>query len=78
MPIMDNPEVPPAIHLQVDHDTTKDYAIRPIGAIGTTVTVGLVDEFTSRAKRQIVKAAAVRDEGEPPGTVHDEGEPPDT
>ncbi|WP_157110518.1 hypothetical protein [Nocardia anaemiae] len=76
MPIMDNPEVPPAIHLRVDHDITKDYAIRPIDAIDAIETAGLVDEFTSRAKRQIVKAAAVRDEGEPPGTFHDEGEPP--
>ncbi|WP_157124148.1 hypothetical protein [Nocardia pseudovaccinii] len=76
MPIMDNPEVPPAVHVRVDHTITKDYAIRPIGAIETTVTAGLVDEFSGRAKRQIVKAAAVRDEGEPPGRIHDEGEPP--
>ncbi|WP_157187635.1 hypothetical protein [Nocardia vinacea] len=75
MPIMDNPEVPPAVHIRVDQDITRDYAI---GAIETTVTAGLVDEFSSRAKRQIVKAAAVRDEGEPPGRIHDEGEPPGT
>ena len=73
MPIMENPEFPTAVHVRVDHDITKDYAI---GAIETTVTAGLVDEFSSRAKRQIVKAAAVRDEGEPPGRIHDEGEPP--
>ncbi|MFI7667537.1 hypothetical protein [Nocardia sp. NPDC049526] len=75
MPIMDNPEVPPAVHVRVDHDITKDYAIRPIGAIDTTVTAGLVDEFSSRAKRQIVHAAVV-EEGEPPGRIQDEGEPP--
>ncbi|MEV5835277.1 hypothetical protein [Nocardia sp. NPDC052112] len=76
MPIMDNPEVPPAIHVRVEDDITKDYAVRPIGALETTVAAGLVDEFTSRAERQIVRAARVPDEGEPPGSLLDEGEPP--
>lgn len=35
MPIMDNPEVPPAVYVQIDHDVD---AIRPIGPIKVTVT----------------------------------------
>lgn len=35
MPIMDNPEVPPAVYVQIDRDVD---AIRPIGPIKVTVT----------------------------------------
>jgi len=78
MPVMDNPEVPPAVHVRVDRDVEKDYAVRPIGQIKVTMTVGLVDKYFSGARQLVVRSAPIRDEGDPPGPVRDEGEPPDT
>lgn len=73
MPIMDNPEVPPAVYVQIDRDVD---AIRPIGPLEVTVTTELVDKFSSGARHLVVRSAAVPDEGDPPGPVRDEGGPP--
>lgn len=48
MAIMDNPEVPPAVHVRVDHEVEKDYVVRPIGPVEVTVTAGQVDKFLNR------------------------------
>lgn len=68
MPVMDNPEVPPAVHVQIEHDVETDFTARPIGAIKVTLTEGLVATFPGRAEVQIVKSAPIRDEGDPPDT----------
>lgn len=62
MAIMDNPEVPPAAHVQIERDADKDYAIRPIGAIEVTVTPGLVDNFLNRPTGLVSGSKPVRDE----------------
>ncbi|WP_063039915.1 hypothetical protein [Nocardia pseudovaccinii] len=73
MPIMNNPEVPPAVHVHIERNAD---AIRPIGPLEVTVTTELVDKFSSGARQLISRSAPVRDEGDPPGPVRDEGGPP--
>ncbi|WP_040701315.1 hypothetical protein [Nocardia vinacea] len=48
MAIMDNPEVPPAVHVRVDHEVEKEYVVRPISKPAVTAADGLVDEFVNR------------------------------
>lgn len=65
-PIMDNPDVPPAIHVQSDRDLEMDYAICSIGPITMTVTSELVDEFSSGTRKLVARSALIRDKGDFP------------
>lgn len=68
MAIMDNPEVPPAVHVRVDHEVEKEYVVRPIGAAEVTVTAGQVDKFVNRPSGLIQKSEAIP-EGDHDATV---------
>ncbi|MEV2218318.1 hypothetical protein AB0E01_00380 [Nocardia vinacea] len=62
MAIMDNPEVPPAVHVRVDNEVEKDYAVRPIGAVEVTITAGQVDGFLNRPSGLVARSKPVPEE----------------
>lgn len=54
MVIPDNPDVPPAIHLQTERAAEIDYSVRPFGEVTVTISGGLVDGFLNRPAPLVV------------------------
>ncbi|MEU0872139.1 hypothetical protein [Nocardia brasiliensis] len=70
MAVMDNPEVPPAIHVRVEQDAERNYSARPIGEVSVTISAGLADDFLNRPAGLVSSGPGAEDDS--PDVVADE------